>query len=108
MFANWPIELINITITNMEEKIKEIMAVYEHGLAGHSWLVGLDRDDCQFAAKEIADHFREFVEWIGSQDIWFNDTDGLWDYQLISYDGEMKHKTTEELYNYWQTNIKEK
>jgi len=56
-------------------------------------------------AQAIAAHVMEFMEWIGSEELYFEK--GYW---LLpdtnSVYGEIIRKTTEELYQYWVNEVK--
>ena len=52
--------------------------------------------------KLIADHFKEFFEWL----MWFADFDS--DSKLYSVDMQDPWMTLEEAYRYWLVNIKNK
>ena len=56
----------------------------------------------QHKAKEIADHFKEFIKW---KDFWADYDNHDTTYYLDSID---KYLTLDELYQYWLTNIYKK
>jgi hypothetical protein len=54
----------------MKEKIIQILINYQHSMAGHSWLIGLDINDFVSITDEILTlplYPKEFVEWIVDQ-----------------------------------------
>jgi hypothetical protein len=55
-------------------------------------------------AKEIADHFREFVEWLFRYDYWMP-REGKFETLTIDLPQD---KTLDELYQYWNNEIKKK
>jgi hypothetical protein len=89
----------------MEDKIAEILSKREHEMAGHSWLLGLDRGDCLIASKEITQHVFEFIRWlIDSNYIMF---DGGSDKLHFDEDAPKAkyYYTLEGMYEYWLNNI---
>ena len=77
----------------MEEKISEIIC--RHQTLG---------DGSDVPAKEIADHFREFIKWLIVEEQTF--LGYVDDVYITNSQGD--GKSIDELYTYWQTNIKEK
>ena len=71
-----------------------------------------ENDDDVMCAKEITSlkmegmYEREFIEWIGENEFYRNKgKKGKWIFQSEPY---IVWKTTDELYEYWQTNVKDK
>ena len=84
----------------MKEKILEIIQdKVELSLSGNYKSVYIDGADN--AAKEIASHIMEFIEWIGEN----NTKEPKWRAFLLDLLGT-KSYTTEELYQYWLNNVK--
>ena len=81
----------------MEEKLLEIIYKHSHqefdDVKGNSAI-----------AKEIADHFKEFIEWICFDSDVFCMTEGQWK----SFGDKDGNKTLDELYTKWLTNIYKK
>ena len=85
----------------MEEKILEIIKTNRIFLQGHS----------ELCAKEITAHVREFIEWIGINygfnELSLREMDMKWIYPIepVSFSDEF---TTDELFQYWLDNVKDK
>lgn len=92
----------------MEEKIKIILC---ENISGYQ----LQSDDDPIlisgipqSAKEIASHFREFIEWIGFSirntkshgNLFYREISNTWFYSK-TFIIEPKEYTLDELYNYW-------
>lgn len=90
----------------MEEKILEIINSKLHPMAGHSWLIGCDKSDNEISAKEIASHFREFIEWIltGNDGNFIQESSENNVNIIFDYWGEKR--TLDELYNFWLKEVK--
>lgn len=59
------------------------------------------------AAKELADLNREFIEWIGSKELFFDKDDNTWIFEIDEV-GVVSRKTSDELFNFWIKEVRTK
>jgi len=97
-----------MTQTELEKQILEIIEV----VRGFKMNYPSELINKEQAAKEIASlkmegmYEREFIEWIGENEFYRNKgKKGKWIFQTVPY---IVWKTTDELYEYWQNNVKNK
>ena len=89
----------------MEEKILEIIFKHKANI--------IESTPDYSAAKEIASHFREFIEWIGFSikntkshgNLFYREISNTWFYSK-TFIIEPKEYTLDELYNFWLKEVK--
>ena len=100
------------------EKLKELVDLlklrishYAAGnLRGHNEIIlKIEKRESEISAlesqiSEEESYPREFVEWVGVQELFF-DHDNLWIFETDEY-GVVWKKTTTELFEYWQSKVK--
>jgi hypothetical protein len=96
-------------MTTLEGKIFLNLKNHSGEMAGHSWLIGIYDGELSQIASEIASLFegyyeKEFVEWLGHSGYYMNQIDNRWFYQRDNLN--YKIKTTNELYTYWQKEVR--
>ena len=93
----------------MEEKILKILLSHIEAVTEkNSPFVATAINGVPQSAKEIASHFREFIEWIGfsikstkySGNLFYREISNTWFYSK-TFIIEPKEYTLDELYNYW-------
>ena len=93
-------------MTQKEKLQSELISTFTDEI-GISWLFSerqkeLLKDISQLQEEEM--YPREFVEWVGVQELFF-DLDNLWIFETDEY-GVVWKKTTDELFEYWQSKVK--
>jgi hypothetical protein len=106
-------------MTKLEQKQKELKELFKVNVSQNVWLKIQQLEDEitslmeQYRNEGMEEMYeREFVEWILDRDVekYYDDNDKpeYYLYEYNSMDLKGKYHSLDELYLYWQTNVKDK